>query len=260
MRSIINITIAILVTVFLFSSCKKTDSPAPVTSTVDTGNIYLEFFNVAGGSNLKLNNEWYKNENGDSFTVSKFNYYISNIVVNGSSGTANYTEQDSYHLIEHSATPSDMAFKMAKVPAGKYNSITFMIGVDSLHNVSGAQSGALDPTLGNFWSWSTGYIMLKFEGNSPKSPAVDGKVLIHCGGFSGANSVLKTVTINFPNEVEVTKSGTPHIHLQADILKLFKSPNVISFATTNTVHMPGTDATKVAANYAGMFTITYSGL
>jgi hypothetical protein len=260
MKSILNYTALVVLVIASFSSCTKKDPVQPATPTTDTGLVYLEFFNVAGGSNLILNDEWYKNENGDSFTVSKFNYYISNIVLNGADGVANYTESDSYHLIEHSATPSQMAFSMPGVAGGKYTSVTFTIGVDSLHNVSGAQTGALDPVLGNFWSWNTGYIMLKFEGNSPKSTAADGKLLFHCGGFSGEYNVLKTVTINFPNEIAVSKTGTPHIHLQADILKLFKSPNVIDFSTTTTIHMPGAAAKKISDNYENLFTVTYAGL
>lgn len=135
-----------------------------------------------------------------------------------------------------------------------------MLGVDSLHNVSGAQSGALDPALGNFWSWNTGYIMLKFEGNSPKAPTTDGQLLFHCGGFSGTNSVLKTITLPLPNAIAVTKSQTPHVHFTTDLLQLFKSPNMIDFSQTTTIHMPGADAKKLSDNYASMFTITYAGL
>lgn len=242
------------------SSCKKDkNNSQPAPAKVDTNSVYLEFFNVAGGSSLNLNSQWYKNQNGDSFRVTKFNYYISNIVLKGTGGTADYTEAESYHLIVHSATPSEMAFNLANVPAGKYSGISFMIGVDSLHNVSGAQSGALDPANGNFWSWSTGYIMLKFEGNSPKAPTMDGMLMFHCGGFSGANSVLKTITRDLPTVIEVTKTEVPHIHLQADILLLFKSPNVINFATMTTIHMPGSDAKKLSDNYENMFSVTYAG-
>jgi len=261
MRSVIKMMIVAAAIAGTVTSCKKESTPSPEPpATVDTGVVYMEFFTSVGGSNLILNSQWYKNEHGDSFTVSKFNYYISNVVLNGSDGTADYTEANSYHLIEHSATPSEMAFIMNGVPAGKYKSVTFMIGVDSLHNVSGAQDGALDPAKGNFWSWNTGYIMLKFEGNSPKAPTTGGMLMFHCGGFSGENNVLKTLTLALPNEVEVTKSITPHIHLQADVLSLFKSPNVIDFSTLTTIHMPGANAKKLSDNYANMFTIKYAGI
>lgn len=261
MRSILNSIFVIAICVVSVTSCKKKDNPTPTpTPTVDTGKVYLEFFNEVGGSTLNLNTQLYKNQNGDSFTVSKFNYYISNIVLKGSGTTPDFTEPNSYHLIEHTATPSEMAFYIDKVPGGNYKSVTFMIGVDSLHNVSGAQDGDLDPAKGNFWSWNTGYIMLKFEGTSPKATTAGGIIMLHCGGFSGANSVLKTLTLDMPNEIEVTKGQPNHVHLRADILKLFKSPNVIDFSVTSTIHMPGAEAKKLADNYANMFTITYAGL
>jgi hypothetical protein len=255
MNNINKISFALMIVISSLTSCSKKDDPAPMVK----GKTYMEFFNLVGGSMLSLNNQWYKNANGDSFTVSKFNYYISNVVLNGTEGASDYTETESYHLIEHSVTPSQMAFLMNDVPAGKYKSVTFTIGVDSLRNVSGAQTGDLDPALGNFWSWNSGYIMLKFEGNSPKAPTPDGRLVLHSGGFSGPNSVLKTVTLDFPDIIEVTDWGTPHIHLQADLLKVFKSPNVIDFSTTTTIHMPGAEAKKLADNYADMFTISYSG-
>lgn len=261
MKSIIRIAVTICLTTLVFVSCKKDDTAGPSTQgVVDTGTVYLEFFNEVGGSKLNLNNQWYKNEHGDSFKVSKFNYYVSGIVLNGSGTTATYTESNSYHLIEHGASAADMAFGLAKVPAGTYKSVTFMIGVDSLRNVSGAQTGALDPANGNFWSWNTGYIMLKFEGNSPKAPTTDGMLVFHCGGFSGANSVLKTITLDMPTAITVTRTATPHVHLTADVLKIFSSPNVIDFSTLTTVHMPGVAAKRLSDNYANMFSVTYAGL
>lgn len=261
MKSIFRIIVVIAACTASFTACKKEDTAPPATQpTADTGRVYLEFFNEVGGSTLTLNNQWYKNPNGDSFKVSKFNYYISNIVLKGAGTTPDYTEAESYHLIEHTATPSEMAFYLDKVPAGTYASVSFMIGVDSLRNVSGAQTGDLDPAKGNFWSWNTGYIMLKLEGESPKSPSARGMLMLHCGGFSGASSVVKTLTLSLPDAIDVTKGQPNHIHLRADIQKMFQSPNVIDFATTHTIHMPGASARKLADNYANMFTITYSGL
>lgn len=239
----------------LFGSCTKKDNPSP---TVDTGTVKMEFFNNVGGSSLNLNDQWYVNENGDSFTVSTFNYYISNVKLTGANGN-NYTETNSYHLVKQSDAAST-SFNMSDVPVGKYTGVTVTIGVDSAHNVSGAQTGALDPTNGMFWSWNTGYIMLKFEGKSPKSTQPDNFIAFHCGGFSGPNNVVRTVSFTFSQPIEVSKGGTPHIHLTADVLALFKSPNKIDFSQIMDVQMPGADAKKIADNYANMFTITYAGL
>lgn len=237
---------------FGISSCKKD----PVTPATKEGTVLLEFNNKVGSDNLKMDGTMYKNQNGDDFKVTKFNYYISNIKLNNTDG-GTYAESESYHLLEHE-TPASLNFSLAKVPAGTYKSITFTIGVDSLRNVSGAQTGALDPAKGMFWSWSSGYIMLKLEGSSPQSTQAGNILRIHVGGFSGANNTVKTVTLNLPNNITVNGDEN-HIHLNADALKLFGPTNIISFASTSVIHMPGTDAKKLADNYTSMFSVSLAG-
>jgi hypothetical protein len=238
----------------LIASCRKADNPS--STPTSSGKILLEFANNVGGETLKMDGTWYKNQNNDSFTVSKFNYYISNIKINKADGTS-YSETESYHLLQHSLS-SSMNITLSNVPAGVYNSISYTIGVDSLRNVSGAQTGALDPTNNMFWSWLSGYIMLKFEGLSPKSKSAGNELAFHIGGFSGTNSVLKTITINFPNAITVN-GDVNHVHLNADVLKLFGTTNNIDFSTISSVTMPGMMAKKISDNYQNMFSISYAG-
>lgn len=79
----------------------------------------------------------------------------------------------------------------------QYDSITFLIGVDSLHNVSGAQTGALDPVNDMFWTWNSGYVMAKLEGNSSSSPQMNQKFEYHIGGYSGKHNVVKKLSFRF---------------------------------------------------------------
>ncbi|MES2704139.1 MAG: MbnP family protein [Bacteroidota bacterium] len=237
----------------ILPACTKRPNPANTSKST----VKMELNSVAGGSGLTLNSQWYQNEHGDSFKVTKFNYYISNIRLNGND--VSYTEAESYHLFQQSDASSS-SFDLKDVPYGQYSSITFMIGVDSMRNVSGAQTGALDPVNGMFWTWSTGYIMVKFEGVSPKSAQPGNIVEYHAGGFTGANSTLRTVTLNLPTPITVGADGENHVHLTADILKLFKSPNVFDFAVTNSVMLPGDNGRKFADNYANMFTVSFAGL
>ena len=238
------------------AACRTKDK-VTVTSPKGTGTVKLEFFNMVGASTLNMNNQWYLNEHGDSFKVSKFNYYISNVRLNGSANT--YTEANSYHLIQQSDLTTT-SFDMGNVPYDTYTSVTFTIGVDSLHDITGTQSGALDPINDMFWSWTTGYIMMKFEGTSPRSTQASGGIVFHTGGFSGVNNVLKKVTVSFPQAITVTSNGENHIHLSADVLALFKSPNIIDFSTLNLVNTPGASARLIADNYANMFSVSYAGL
>ena len=249
----LSILSAIALSLSLNSCRKKEDPVVPVVNP--TGSVKLEFSNKVGTEGLVLNDVWYTNQNGDSFTVSKFNYYISNIKLNNADG-GQFIEPESYHLLRHNE-PASLEFDIDDVPNGIYKSITFMIGVDSLRNVSGAQTGALTPS-DMFWEWSTGYIMLKFEGNSPQSTQSEGRVQLHMGGFSGANSVLRSITLAFPADV-VVNANEPHVHLSADVLELFKSPTVINFATFSAVHMPGANAKIIADNYVDMISVTLIG-
>lgn len=249
-KNIFNLAVIAIIAVTVVS-CKK--DPAP---TAKEGTVLLEFANKVGTENLRMDGTMYKNQNGDDFKVTKFNYYISNIKLNNTDGSS-FSETESYHLLEHN-TPASLSFSLAKVPAGTYKSITFTIGVDSLRNVSGAQTGALDPAKGMFWSWSSGYIMLKMEGTSPQSAAASNELRIHVGGFNGANNTVNTVTLSFPNNITVNGDEN-HVHLNADILKMFGPGNVISFATLSVVHMPGADAKKVADNYKNMFSVSLAG-
>ena len=50
-----------------------------------------------------------------------------------------------------------------------------------------------------------------------------------------------------------------HIHLNANMMRLFGHENIINFASTSVIHMPGADAKKIADNYASMFSVTAAG-
>lgn len=241
----------------ILSSCKKDppEEPTP-TPAPTTGSVKIEFENMVGDSALVFNTKNYVNANNDTFKISKLNYYISNIKLL-KNGNVAYAETESYHFLNQ-ADLNSLKFTMTNVPFDTYNGIQFMIGVDSLRNVSGAQTGALDPANGNFWDWNSGYIMLKMEGSSPQSGASSKGLMFHVGGFSGVNNPLKTVSPSFGTSTAIVSSAiTPEIHLKADVLELFTTPTNINFATTHTIHMPGAMAKTFADNYADMFSIEH---
>jgi hypothetical protein len=238
----------------LLSSCKKDDNNSSNNNNNNNnqaGKVNVTFENKVGNEELVFNTKTYKNQNGEDFTISMFNYYISNIRLESVDGKT-YAEPESYHLVMEDK-PASKSFTLSDVPAGKYKSVTFLIGVDSLRNVSGAQTGALDPAHGMFWTWNTGYIMLKFEGASPQSTATDNKLAYHLGGFSGANSVLRTVTLTFASPIDINGAATGNLQLQADLLQLFRSPNMVEFSQYRSSHLSGEASRKIADNYQTMF-------
>lgn len=261
MKNIFKITAVVAIALTLFN-CKKNKNtepepeplPAPNTPTATAGNLKLNFEAMVGDSSLVFATSTYTNDAGNTFNVTLFKYYISNIKLTKTDNSV-WTETNSYHLVDHS---NSSLVNIANVPFGNYKAIEFTIGVDSARNNSGAQTGALDPSNGMFWSWNSGYIMAKFEGTSPQSTATGNNLKFHIGGFSGATNTIRVATPSFNNDTaKVTTSFSPTVHLTTNLLEWFKTPTVINFATVNTIHMPGTMAKTVADNYADMFTVEH---
>jgi hypothetical protein len=61
--------------------------------------------------------------------------------------------------------------------------IGFLLGIDSLTNVSGANQGDLDPTKGMFWTWQSGYINIKIEGDLLREDGSLETFRYHLGGY-----------------------------------------------------------------------------
>ena len=229
--------------------CRKKDDPVNTQS----GLLRVSFSHFAGNQPLSLNEAWHLNENGDSIKIHTYKYYVSNVKFITDSGMV-YNEPESYHLIDEEVV-SSKSFVVDGVPAGNYTKISFLIGVDEERNTSGAQTGALDPGLGMFWDWNSGYIMARMEGFSPSSQF---DFAYHLGGFNGKNSVLRSVTLDFPVSSQVNGStGMRNIHIKGDVLEWFKTPNLIKINEVNIVVGIGKDAADLADNYADMFTIDH---
>ncbi|MCU0359693.1 MAG: hypothetical protein MUF75_03070 [Bacteroidia bacterium] len=244
---------------FGFSSCKKEDVKPPVqepapSPSVEFGNVNIEFVHVVDNELLDLGKAFI-GPAGDTFIVNKFNYYISNIVFVKEDNSL-FTQTNSYYLIEESKS-SSKKISIGSVPFGKYKSIRFLLGVDSTRNVSGAQTGALDPAKGMFWNWSTGYIMLKLEGTAPTSTVMGKNIEYHMGGFKGINKVQRNIEINFSaSGIDVAKGAViPLLKLQTNVNEIFKNPNTISFSSLPVVTSAGANAKLLADNYEDMITL-----
>jgi hypothetical protein len=189
----------------------------------------------------------YKNMNGDTFTVSMFKYYITNVVLTKDDGSKFY-EAASYHLLDHSTTTE---FTINNIPIGTYKSMSYLIGVDSIHNVSGAQDGDLSPSKGMYWAW-TGYVNLKFEGNSNQAGSIDKTLTFHIGGYSGSNNTGQQRTLTFGQDLVIAGGKTPQLKLKTNVCELFKNPFAFDFGHTYDITGPGIAANGFAANYADM--------
>ncbi|MFM8491274.1 MAG: MbnP family protein, partial [Candidatus Methylopumilus sp.] len=142
--------------------------------------LEIVFSHYAGSKIFQLDSGLYKNDLNQDFSITKFKYYIGNITLTTINGKA--ISFHDYYLIDEEK-PKSKTLSLKNVPTGEYVSLRFNIGVDSIDNCSGAQSGALDPINGMFWTWNTGYIFMKLEGISSFSSSPSATLEYHIGGF-----------------------------------------------------------------------------
>lgn len=216
-------------------------------------NVKITFINTINKQPVVLDSGNYTNCWNENFTLSKLKYYISNIRLQTTGKKIN-REENSYHLINEEDTSSKSLLLL--MPPDEYASVSFLIGIDSLKNVSGAQTDALDPLNGMFWTWNTGYIMFKIEGNSPQSASINNKIEYHIGGFSGTNTVLRNVKLNFgSNVISVKKDHLTEIFIRIDLEKIWNAGDDFKITNTPVCTSPGKLAAAIADKYSKAFDI-----
>ncbi len=241
---------ALLIGLVLFvSGCKDDDDDDKKTSSpkATSGDVTLMFEHVWGSNMLPfdLNEQVVHPKTGDTLTYSMFRYYISNIMLEKADGEK-WIQEESYHLIDLSE-PTSLMIKLEDIPNGDYTQLHYTFGVDSTRNVSGAQVGALDPANGMFWSWNSGYIMVKAEGTSPNSST--GDFAFHLGGFSGTNNVVTERSSALSTTIEVSgDDNASMIHLMVNPARFWHT--VDGLTTVSKIHMPNATATQMGQDFA----------
>jgi hypothetical protein len=242
----------IAVTVVL-SGCKKDADSPPAT-----GQVKFRVENTVGTQPLVLNATVATTKMGETFTVSLFEYYLSNIRLTKSDGTV-YAAPDTYFLVNQDK-PGNLSFAVAGVPAGEYTGVSFIVGVDAQKTGFTdplALTGALNPANNMYWTWNSGHVFLKMQGTRTTS-GVNKPLTCHIGGYAAPTSAIVTATPSFNGTKLVVRADrTPEVVLRADATKLFDGPNPVNLATFTGAEMPGTPSMQIAQNYGvGMLTVS----
>lgn len=265
-RSIFTLCLAGVLTAG-FLACDTTDPQA-----VQSGQFVLSLDNVAGNQDLQLGTGTYTNASGESFTPTTLSYFVSNIRLTRTNGSEYVVPQDSSYFLIRENDAATQRITLRNVPLGDYKAVSFVLGVDSLRSTMdiSRRQGVLDPAgdhngaNGMYWSWNSGYIFLKFEGTAPIAPVdATGKNTFryHIGFFGGYNTRtlnnLKTITVPFGTDVaQVDPNSIPTVQVQADVLKVFDGPTLLSIKENPEVMISPLSA-SIASNYAQMF--SYKG-
>ena len=161
----------------------------------------------------------------DSFHFSVFKTYLSNFRFYNLQNKLIHVDNKAYLM---DVNDSSMSYTISiDCPSHETpQTIVYSIGLDSLTNASGVLTGDLDPLKGMFWTWQSGYIHLKLEGQTTKqSNSNPMKYTYHLGGYRHPNLTLMDKYLVFD-----TKGITVNIQLNLLVSKLndFKTTSIMS--------------------------------
>jgi hypothetical protein len=187
-------------------------------------------------------NQYYVTNQHDSILITTFKFYISNIELI-SENKIIWKVNPGFYLLDLEDTNS---FKIKSLmPQNlKFDRISFDLGIDSLTNVSGALGGSLDPTKGMYWTWQSGYINLKLEGNFKPSSAEDNEFVFHLGGYQSPFPAIQTISFQ-------TKRGETY----QIVVDLNNWISEIDFQQTKSIMSPRKEAMEMATKATKMFVL-----
>lgn len=207
----------------------------------------------------------YKNAFAEPFSVEQCKYYISDITVIGDDGKTQRIFSGA-HLVD-AADSSTLTLNLT-TDITTIAKIRFKLGVDSETTAGGVKTGDLDPMLGMFWTWNTGYVFARLEGQSDSAHAPAHRYTWDIGGYRTGFNAVREITLPLDGRpgsqgASPGSPGTPaelnaraSITIHADIFHWFDGRHPIHLAQTPICHQPGALAMQLADNYSTLFSLT----
>ena len=222
------------------------------TTPVPHAEMAVHFRVYVHGEPLELKKK-YKNPFGELFEISRLRFYVGQITPVYSDSGLRPPVRSLYHLIDLSDSLSTNM--VIPVRAGTCRGIQFLLGVDSVDQSQGAQTGALDPALGMFWTWNSGYQTFKMEGYSPSSTQPAHLVAYHIGGYRYPYNTVWKIRINTTDDEEfrITKENKITIEIPMELDYFFDGETPLHIGETPACTTPGELAWKISENVVGSF-------
>lgn len=204
--------------VVLFS-CKKDEKEETPTPTESVPAIRVNISNEVDGTVITTGDYLYTNEAGEPYGVGMLKYYLSYFTLIKDDGTE--VVLNDHKLVDGLNTSNNFLIKSG-IPEGNYTSVKFYIGVDEVHNHTGAQEGDLDPINGMLWTWNTGYIFFKHEGQYRKADQSSAYMTYHWATDQMYQSIELPISFTQTKEEKTLK-------LTFNLNDLYRTPNVVTF-------------------------------
>lgn len=231
---------------FLFGCNKNTSHFATDRNIKGLTKALISIHVNTNGNSLIWDSISNTNAAGNKYSVNKINFYISNITLSNANGLTYSSPQIFY--IDPSVS-SKSIIQLDSIPKGEYNVISFLVGIDSLHN----KDYHLPNTMDNLnMAWPTvmggGYHFVKIEGHYLDS-------INNVQGFAvhlGKNINLVEVAING----SLYQLSSHEYSLMFNINEIFANPYTYDLNKDNNYTMSDSVAMqKIKTNMKDAFTI-----
>ncbi|UOB17474.1 MbnP family protein [Abyssalbus ytuae] len=256
MKSTYLIISLMILSITIFSCSNNDDADMSLTGT---GDVKIDFDNSFNGNDLLLETSGFTNSMGENLTINRLNYIVSNFVLTDENGNKFiYPKDQSYFSTSEESGNTEIT--LSEIPAGRYVSVSFGIGVDQEKYKQGAEGQGTFLTEAEetqmMWSWQAGYKFLNFEGTFTSATVTDAtNFKIHMGSHGTALDNYKEVTLPLGTEALVSNSMNPIIHIVADANAILDGQNKISLSEQPVIMVDEVKSPQIAVNTSGMFTV-----
>lgn len=203
------------------NSCEPTSNPVDPTPVADDRSLAIEMQYVFDNQSLVMNQINY-NTGRNTVGFSNIQHFLSDLKLKKADGS--WINVGGYGLL----SPNNQAkatFAFRDVPKGVYEGIRFTLGVDSLANHSDPavwpNDHALSMMIGGsmHWTWNSGYIFIKVEGQYDIPGSTAGGFAYHIG-----RDDLKVIYTQEGINLNLQENNGTAV-FKMDLKKFFDQPN-----------------------------------
>ncbi len=210
--------------VWLFSSlilgvaCKK---HVTLETTKSNTNLRIEINHFVDNVPLLFDSMLYTNKGGNKYSVTRLNYYLSNIILSNDKGE-NYNNSGTFYINGRSTSNT---INLTEIPPGNYTSMRFLIGLNPTQNTSNSLENNVD-NLNMAWPEviGGGYHFLKFEGYYLDSARTKQGFTMHLG----TNDML-VAHQSLPISLLIEENKPDTLGLQMNLNEWFQNPHTWNF-------------------------------
>jgi hypothetical protein len=208
-----------------------------------TNAVHISITTTYANAPVSIVDSAFKLNDTTHLQIDVLKFYVTNVQFLNK-GKIVFAEKNSVHLIDFTQ-PKRTQFIIQNSTNVVFDSIKFSIGIDSLYNTLGAMGNDLDPTKGMYWTWQSGYINFKLEGESNVCASHNKEFQYHLGGYQYPFNCLQTVIL--------PSYGATYLNINLAIDKLLTTQNL---ATQHSVMSPSAKAVTLSTIVGNSFSST----